>query len=486
LKAPVVRAAAALLGAAAVAACGSAGTGPRVCGTTGPGAGGLRGTVVEAQPSGRPVACARVVVEFPGQTASVYTDAAGAFETGVVPPTGSAYAVHVFPPGGSEVSALSVYDLYVLATGPVLRLELPLRRKARPPSGTVRPGVTGRVLDSSGAPQPGFAPPGERVGGPGTIGFVWWGAYGERSSGRWLDSGVTDDAGNFDVWTAASDLPDTRPLFVGNYTGRSPERDVVFYRQYAVAPSAPAGSAWVLRMAPVTGEAVVLYDTAARDVLRGLGTNGVSVVYVSARPAGPFADLELARAYTGPLVGTLAVRQAVPVPAELVRPSGAFAGLVGLGYAYDASVLDGTGELSVTLAPAVDGLVSMSYLRAPGRFAWEAGRGRFSWEPVAGATVYEVHLRDREGLPVWVGVRGGGASEAAVPPGVWVSGGYAYVYATDSATPADRVRGALMAARAKSAGPATLTGRLVRTSLAPSTALPPGPVRESFSRTIFP
>jgi hypothetical protein len=421
-----------------------------------------------------------VVVEAPGQTAVAYTDGSGAFAVGFVPPLGAPYAVHVVPPPGALASALSVYDLYVGAAGPSLRLQLPSRQRPPGGGGTARRGASGRLLASSGAPQPGFVPPGDRAGAPGTIGFVWWGAYGGNSSGRWVDSGVTDDAGDFEVWASGSGLPDSRPLFAGNYTGRSPDRDVVYFREYAVVPAVASGSALVLRMAPVSGEALVLYDTAARDVLRGLGLNGVSVVYVSARPSGPFDDLELARAYTGPLVGTLAVRQTVPVPAELLRPFGPFQGLVGVGYAYDASVRDGTGEVSVTLAPAVDGVVSMSYLKAAGGFAWEPGARRFRWQPVDGATLYEVHVRDAQGLPVWVGVRGGGGSEAAVPSGVAV-GGFAYVYATDSDTPAGRVRGGSAAAAAKSlaSGPAPAAVRR-------SAAMPLGPRRESFSRTIFP
>ncbi len=447
----------------------------------------VEGTGTDGQVSGRPVGCARVVVELANREVAVFTDASGAFSTGL---SGSfPYAVHVFPPGGSQAAAVSVYDLHTQETGLRLRVALPLQKPAGPPppSSQPRPALRGRLLDSAGVPQPGFLPRGARPGDPGTIGFVWWGAYGGGIGPPWIDSGVTDDLGGFDLLTdSVTRRGSVRPFFAGNYTGRTPSGDVRFFWEYVLLPSVtlpPEGSAdlGTVRMVPVTGSVLLFYDAAARDVLRALDRNGVSLALVLARPAGELEDLELARAYTGPLVGTLAVRQEVPVPSVL--SSGAFRGVFAVGYAFDASVRDGTGELSVTHSPLVGSFIQVSYLAAPGPPSWDSLGASFRWSRVTGATVYEVNLRDSAGRPVWVGVRSGEADTAPMPSGVAGRGALVYVYANDVERPASWVLG--RTGQAVTAQVRMSPARLPAPTLAVRRQSVTRTVRESFSRTVF-
>ncbi|MDR5709699.1 MAG: hypothetical protein QN140_07735 [Armatimonadota bacterium] len=462
-----------------------------------PGGNTLRGVVVEGtgtdgQVSGRPIGCARVTVETAERTVVVYTDASGAFDVGL---GGSfAYAIHILPPEEAGAAALSVYDLHTAETQLQLRIALPLRKPGGSPlpGSQPRPAVRGRLLDAAGFPQPGFFPRGEQPGSPGTLGFVWWGAYGNRTSPPWLDSGVTNDDGGFEVWTdSVARYGSGRPLFAGNYTGRSPFGDVQFFREYALLPSVslpPEGSTEVgtVRMTPVANSLLLLYDTAARDVLRALGRNGFSFVYVLARPSGELDDLELAQAYTGPFIGQLAVQQEVPTPPVLGAGS-PFVGVFALGYAYDATIRDGTGEVSITRSPFQDGSIRISYLPAPGAPRWDSNSASFRWTPVPGAGSYEVNLRDSAGRPVWVGVRGAGGGEARLPFPLVRSGSFVYVYASDAERPADWVLG-----RTGPVGSAVLARALrVPTPLRvkPSAALTREPIprmiRESYSRTVF-
>ncbi|MCS7174046.1 MAG: hypothetical protein N0A24_11915 [Armatimonadetes bacterium] len=489
-----------VVAALALSACGGFG-GPSgaACptGPTPPGTNTLRGVVVEGrgtdgQVSGQPVRCARVTVETAERTVVVYTDASGAFDTGL---GGSfAYAIHVLPPEEIGAAALSVYDLHTAQTPFPLRISLPLRKPGGPPPPTsqARPAVQGRLLDSMGLPQPGFSPLGERPGGPGTIGFVWWGAYGSRTSPPWLDSGITNDDGGFEVWTdSVVRHGSVRPFFAGNYTGRSSLGDVRFFREYALLPSVslPAdrsAEVGTVRMVPVTTSLLLLYDPSARDVLRALGRNGFSFVYLLARPPGELDDLELAQAYTGPFIGQLAVQQEVPVPPVLGAGS-PFVDVFALGYAYDATIRDGTGEVSITRSPFRDGSILVSYLPAPGSPSWDGGTSSFRWTPVPGAGVHEVNLRDSAGRPVWVGVRGGNANSARLPFPLLRPGSFVYVYANDAEQPADWVLGRT--------GPVGSTAgvRLLRAPLLlrmqPSAALAREPIprmiRESYSRTVF-
>lgn len=447
----------------------------------------VEGVGTDGQFSGRPVVCARVLVETGLGTFEAYTDSSGSFGSGLSGPSG--YAIHVLPPEGSGLAALSVYDLHTSQTGLRLRVALPVNRPVGPtqPGPGLRRAVTGVLLDPSGTPQPGFLPPGARPGDPGTIGFVWWGAYGRPSDSTWVDSAVADDGGRFEVWTASGGArPLTRPLFAGNYTGRSASRDVWFFREYALVPSVASGqdggtAVGEVRMRQVDRSLLVQYDQDARDVLRSLGRDGLSFVYVVA-DAGPGLDsLEVAQAHTGPAVGTLALYQVVPVPA-LLDTGSPFRGISGLGYAYDASVTDGTGELSVTRSPLVGGVIGVSYLAAPGRPWWDGARSSFSWQAVPQATAYEVNLRDRQGRLVWAGVRGRGGGEARLPFRLVGPGSFVYVYATDSRGPETWVLDG------GSGGPATLrkagrtsAGSRARVALEDVSR----PVRESFSRTVF-
>ncbi|MDR7416103.1 MAG: hypothetical protein QN200_06505 [Armatimonadota bacterium] len=489
-----------LVAALVLAACGGFGGSPGAACPTGPappGTNTLRGVVVEGmgtdgQVSGRPIGCARVTVETENRTVVVYTDASGVFDTGL---GGSfAYAIHVLPPDQAGAAALSVYDLHTSETQFQLRIALPLRKPAGspPPGSQPRPAVRGRLLNSSGFPQPGFLPRGEQPGSPGTLGFVWWGAYGNRTSPPWMDSGITNDDGTFEVWTdSVARHGSTRPFFAGNYTGRSPSGDVQFFREYALIPSVslpPDGSAeaGTVRLAPVTASLLLLYDTAARDVLRALGRNGFSFVYVLARPQGELDDLELAQAYTGPFIGQLAVQQEVPVPPVLGATS-PFVGVFALGYAYDATVQDGTGEVSVTRSPFRDGSILVSYLQAPGAPAWDAGTSSFRWTPAPGAGAHEVNLRDSAGRPVWVGVRGGDGGTARLPFSLLRPGSFVYVYATDSERPAGWVLG--RTGSVVGISPARTLRAPIPLRVRPSAVLArepiPRTIRESYSRTVF-
>lgn len=490
-----------LLAAALVlGACGGFG-GPSgaACptGPASPGTNTLRGVVVEGvgtdgQVSGRPIGCAQVTVETENRTVVVYTDASGFFDTGL---GGSfAYAIHVLPPDQAGAAALSVYDLHTADTQLQLRIALPLRKPAGSPlpGSQPRPAVRGRLLSSSGFPQPGFLPRGERPGSPGTLGFVWWGAYGSRTSPPWMDSGITDDDGTFEVWTdSVARHGASRIFFAGNYTGRSPSGDVWFFREYALIPSVslPAeGSVDVgtIQLAPVTESLLLTYDAATRDVLRALGRNGFSFVYVLARPPGELDDLELAQAYTGPFTGQLAVQQEVPVPPVLGGTS-PFVGVFALGYAYDATIRDGTGEVSVTRSPFRDGSILVSYLRAPGPPAWDAQTSSFRWTPAPGAGVHEVNLRDSAGRPVWVGVRGGSGGAARLPFPLLRLASFVYVYANDSERPAEWVLGRTgsvtgFAATRTLRAPIPLR---VRPSAALAREMVPRTIRESYSSTVF-
>ncbi len=447
----------------------------------------VEGTGTDGQTSGRPVGCARVVVETANTRVVVHTDASGVFNTGL---SGSfTYAIHVLPPDGSQAAALSVYDLHTQETGLRLRIALPLKKPAGAPlpGSQPRPALRGRLLNSGGVPQPGFLPPGARAGEPGTIGFVWWGAYGNRTGSPWVDSGVTDDRGEFELLTdSVARRGSVRPFFAGNYTGRSPSGDLRFFAEYVLLPSvslAPEGSVdlGTIRMTPVTESVLLLYDSEARDVLRALGRNGVSFVYVLARPAGELDDLELAQAYTGPLVGQLAVRQEVPVPSVLSAP-GAFQGLFALGYAYDAAIRDGTGELSITHSPLRDGVLSVSYLAAPGSPSWDPRTASFRWSRVQGAGVYEVNLRDVQGRPLWIGVRSGEADTARLPFGLAGPGTFVYVYANDVERPASWVTGRTGPAVTQFLrSPIRVTARSLALQREPVFRM----VRESFSRTVF-
>ncbi len=457
----------------------------------------LRGFVFEGEGtdgrfSGRPVACATVIVESGTVRQVLETDAQGFFDTGLTPVE---FTLHVLPPAATQAAAVSLYDLRTTATGQVVRVYLPLRRPVggpvRDPGSSLVPAVAGRVLDREGAPQVGAYPPGGAPGDPDSTGFVWWGVYGGTAGGRWVDSGITDSEGRFTLWSSLGGerLGRTRPFFAGNYDGRSPGRDVLFFTQYSFQPAVdvlvgqPADLGTV-RMSAVDGQLVVQYDAAAREVLASWGPNGLGFTYLLARVSVAAEDLEVARAFNGPYQGQLQTDQTVPVPQVAVGPSQY---LHAVSFAFDATVLDNTGELAVTWARSGDGRVVLSYLSPPRNFQWEAQARRFTWATSLEATLYEVNLRDPDNLPVWLGLRGAGQNAATVPFALPAGRYFAYVYANDAETPA--TRGSRVGRTVwRLSGRAGRVGRNSGAPLRPShvTAFQSGQerLRESFSRTL--
>ena len=401
----------------------------------------LRGFVFEGAGtdgawSGRPVACARVVVVTSSGSVELFTDAQGFFDVGRTP---TEFSLHVFPPQSAQAASVSVLDGRTANTGQVVRVYLPLNRPAgspgRDPGGSLQLALTGRLVDADGNPQVGSYPAGGEPGEPGSTGFVWWGAAGRRSAGNWVDSGITDSAGRFQIWTylGGERLGTTRPLFGGNYDGRRDGGDVLHYTAYAYRPAvdvllgrtADAGTLTV--WAPDT-EVRVAYDPAAREVLASWGPNGLGFTYLVSRPSVTADCLEFGRAFTGPFRGGIATEQRVPAPLPLA--SGAVGTLVlARSFAFDATVTDNTGELSYTevAATGLPPVVTLSYLAPPRNFAWNAATRTFSWSSLLGAAGYEVYLHDAENRLVWVGVRGALQNSVALPFAPARGGYYAYV-----------------------------------------------------------
>ncbi len=422
---------------------------PVADGVPDPGGGtNLRGFVFEGEGtdgkfSGRPMACVTVIVEAGASRWVLQTDRYGFFDVGSTP---VAFNLHVLPPSEASAAAVSIFDLTTASTGQVLRVYLPLRRSVggptpRDPGTSLTLAVRGRLLDAQGNPQVGAFPPGGVPGEPGSIGFVWWGAYGTRAGSDWVDSGITDTTGRFSLWTGLGGevLGRTRPFFAGNYDGRSPAGDLLFFTQFTFRPAVDVLAGQVtdlgtLQLSRVDQQVNLLYDATAQALLASWGPNGLGFTFVKARLSPGAQDLELARAFNGPYQGGIRAEQSVPVPRVVV---GSAQALYALSYAFDATVTDGTGELSVTQTPSGSSQLLISFIAPPRNFAWDGSR-RFTWTTLLNATLYEVNVRDDQNLPVWIGVRGAGQNEAALPFTLARGRYFAYVAASDSETPAAR------------------------------------------------
>lgn len=493
---------ASLLAAALLVGCGGGGGPvanptpspcPAASGPPDPGGGTtLRGFVFEGQGtdgafSGRPVACARVVVATGSGSVELSTDARGFFDLGSTP---TEFALHVFPPPTAQAASVSVLDARTATTGQVVRLYLPLNRPvgspSRDPGGSLAPAVRGRLVDGDGRPQVGSYPAGGAPGDPGTTGFVWWGRGATNISGNWVDSGITDSSGRFTVWArlGGERLGLTRPLFAGNYDGRRDGGDVLHYTAYAYLPSVDvlAGSTadvGTLTLRPVEAELRVLYDTAAREVLAGWGPDGIGFTYLLSQPSVAADRVEFGRAFTGPYRGGIATEQRVPAPQPLV--SGAVGTFVlARSYAFDATVTDGTGELSFTEVAASGSppSVTVTYLAPARNFAWTAHSRTFTWASLLLAGGYELWLHDAENRVVWVGVRGSLQNSVTVPFALARGGYYAYVKATDLDAPAAWLSGQAAAPR-RPLAPVSSARRLSAAANPPT-----GLRRESYSRTV--
>ena len=404
----------------------------------------FEGTGTDGAVSGRPVACARVVVTTQSGSRELVTDGRGFFDLGSTP---SEFTLHVFPPESAQAAAVSVYDARTAATGQVLRVYLPLNRPAgspaRDPGGSLVPAVAGRLVDGAGHPQVGSYPAGGSPGDPGTTGFVWWGKAARRVSGNWVEAGITDSAGRFQVWTrlGGERVALTRPLFAGNYDGRRDGGDVLHYTAYAYLPAvdvlqSASTDVGTLTVQPVEAELAVRYDASAREVLAGWGPNGLGFTYLLSKPSVAGDRLEFGRAFTGPYRGGIATEQRVPAPRPLA--SGAPGSLVAAcSFAFDATVTDGSGELSITevVASGLPPSVTLSYLAPPRNFAWQAASRTFTWSTLLGAGGYEVFVHDAQNRVVWVGVRGALRNSASLPFALARGGYYAYVRATDGDGP---------------------------------------------------
>lgn len=479
-----------------LAACGGGGGGavgptptpcPASTGPPDPGGGTtLRGFVFEGQGtdgalSGRPVACARVVLVTQAGSVELATDSRGFFDAGSTP---DRFALHVFPPPAVGAAAVSVLDARTASVGQVVRLYLPLNRPAgspvRDPGGTLALAVAGRVVDGDGRPRVGSYPSGGSPGDPGTTGFVWWGRSASQSSGNWVDAGITDSAGRFALWTrlGGERLGTTRPLFAGDYDGRREGGDILFFTAYAYLPAVTVlagGNADVgtLVVRPPEAEVRVLYDASARQVLAGWGPNGLGFTFLLSRPSVASDPLEFGRVFTGPYRGGIATEQRVPAPLPLA--SGAVGTLVLVrSFAFDATVTDGTGELSVAdaVASGAPPSVTVSYLAPARNFTWNGSSRTFSWASLLEAGGYEVWLHDSENRVVWVGVRGALQNSVTVPFQPARGGFYAYVKATGLEAPAAWLAGQAASPRPRTPRPVPFQE-------------PAGPLRrESYSRTL--
>ncbi|MDR7400284.1 MAG: hypothetical protein QN144_13390 [Armatimonadota bacterium] len=486
--------------AVSLAACGgsppAAGPTPTPCpassGPPDPGGGTtLRGFVFEGAGtdgawSGRPVACARVVVVTSSGSVELSTDGQGFFDVGSTP---TEFSLHVFPPQSAQAASVSVLDGRTANTGQVVRVYLPLNRPAanpgRDPGGSLQLALTGRLVDGDGNPQVGSYPAGGEPGEPGTTGFVWWGAAARRSAGSWVDSGITDSAGRFQIWThmGGERLGTTRPVFAGNYDGRRDGGDVLHYTAYAYLPAVDVLAGHTADVGTLTVRAPdtqvrVTYDPAAREVLAGWGPNGLGFTYVLSRPSVTADCLEFGRAFTGPFRGGIATEQQVPAPLPLA--SGAPGTLVlARSFAFDASVTDNTGELSYTevTATGMPPALTVSYLAPPRNFAWNAASRTFTWSSLLGAGGYEVYLHDPGNRLVWVGVRGALQNSVALPFTPARGGYYAYVKATDLDAPRGWLAGQVAAGRKPAPSG-------VRAPVCPSQNSTGGLRRESYSRTL--
>lgn len=450
----LLRLLACLLSATVLAGCGAGG---------GAVSGGISGRVFEGPGtdggwSGRPVAGARVTYQGPDGAVTVTTDASGSFSVGVSPP--GPFDLHVVPATG-DLAAFSAYGLPGHVSARPLAIYLSLRRPAGGPpprfgGGSAATAVTGRLLDASGAPQPGSAPNFGSVGDPGTVGFAWWGFYRAQSPGcPRCYSTISRPDGGFDIQgiLGGEIAGRTHPFFAGNYDGVSDGGRVLHYTQFAYRPavdvlrSGPTGLGDVV-MRPVVASLPLLYDPSAVALVNGYGAGGLSYTFVQMYTSIASVPLELAEAAAGPVVGGGLTGQPVPVP-DIPESQSTYFFATAFAFDLNAPV---TAEFAWTTAFRVSGQpLRVGYLTPPRSVQTGSGTRRtLSWVPPAGATLQYAAVTDTALVPWWEAVLPGGASSAALPVGLQPGAYYAFVYATDALRPEEAVSRAVRLPRRSS------------------------------------
>ncbi|MDR7443093.1 MAG: hypothetical protein QN193_03400 [Armatimonadota bacterium] len=415
-------------------------------------AGGLSGYVfagagTDGNFSGEPLPGILVRYESGGEVRTATTDGNGFFAVGRTP-TGP-FTLHVLPPL-QVAAARSVYGVSLADTGLVLRVYLPLRRPVGgSPRGTGNrplPAVTGILLNPEGSGQPGAVPPGKTPGEPGTVGFVWWGAYRFQSAAcPRCYSTVAGPDGTFEIqgFLGGQMLGRTFPFFAGNYDGVSAEGSIAYYTAYAFLPAVDALSSRPtdlgrVRLVPSAGILPIRYDDTTVSLATSYGPGGVVYTFVQMY-TGPAGDpLELAEVLNGPLrLGTVLPAQSVPVP-QIPEAESRY-------FVVTSFVLDGRArtlpEVAATQVFRIPGQpLRVSHLRPPRILRVEShSRPSFFWTPSPGATVHAVVVLDTSYSEVWTGILDGEGNTATLPLDLR-SGSYrVFVFASDALRPADLV-----------------------------------------------
>ncbi|MDR7563310.1 MAG: hypothetical protein QN172_05955 [Armatimonadota bacterium] len=439
--------------------------------------GGLSGYVfagagTDGNFSGEPLPGIEVRYESGGEVLTVTTDQNGFFSTGRIP--AGPFALHVLPPPGMA-AARSLYASGA-EVGLQVRFYLPLRRPVgNSPRGTGnRPvaAVTGTLLDPEGSAQPGSVPPGRTPGEPGTVGFVWWGAYRFQSTAcPRCYSTVAGPDGTFEIqgFLGGQTLGRTFPFFAGNYDGVSSDGLTAFYTAYAFLPAVDALSSrptdlGQVRLVPSTGILPIHYGDTTLALAEGYGPGGVVYTFVQ-MSTGPAGDpLELAETANGPLpAGRILPVQPVPVPPIPEAESRYF---VATSFVLDSRAR-GLPEISATRVFRIPGQpLRIDHLRPPRILRIEGSfRPSFFWMPSPGSTVHAVTVLDGSFSEVWTGILGGEGSTATLPldlrPGTY----RVFVFASDAAHPADLVAAGRLPPLVevlRDLGPAGASGRDVR------------------------
>jgi len=430
--------------------------GASACGRDGASApalvGGLSGYVfagagTDGNFSGESLPGVLVRYESGGEVRTVTTDENGFFAVGRTP--SGPFTLHVLPPP-QVAAARSVYGVHPADTGLVLRFYLPLRRPVgSSPRGTGNrplPAVTGILLSPEGSAQPGSVPPGKTPGEPGTVGFVWWGAYRFQSAAcpRCYSTVVGPD-GVFEIqgYLGGQTLGRTFPFFAGNYDGVSAEGLIAYYTAYAFLPAVDALSSGPtdlgrVQLVPSEGILPIHYDGSTTALAGSYGPGGLVYTFVQMY-ASPEADpLDLAEVVNGPLrLGTVLPVQSVPVP-QIPEAESRY-------FVVTSFVLDGQArtlpEVAATQVFRIPGQpLRVSHLRPP-RILRVEGRSRpsFFWMPAPGATLHAAILLDASYSEVWTGILSGEGSTATLPLDLR-SGSYrVFVFASDALRPADLV-----------------------------------------------
>lgn len=414
--------------------------------------GGLSGYVfagagTDGNFSGEPLAGVLVRYESGGEVRTVTTDGNGFFAVGRTP-TGP-FALHVIPPL-QVAAARSVYGVSLADTGLVLRFYLPLHRPVGgSPRGTGNrplPAVTGVLLDPEGSGQPGSVPQGKTAGEPGTVGFVWWGAYRFQSAAcPRCYSTVAGPDGAFEIqgFLGGQTLGRTLPFFAGNYDGVSADGLIAYYTAYAFLPAVDALSSRPadlgrVRLVPSAGILPIQYDGTTVSLATSYGPGGLVYTFVQMYTSPPADLLELAEVVNGPLrLGTVLPTQSVPVPQI---PEGDSRYFVATSFVLDgrARTLPEVAATQVFRTPGQP--VQVSHLRPPRILRVEGGsRPSFLWTPAPGATVHAAVVLDASYSEVWTGILGGEGNTATVPLDLRPGSYRMFVFASDALRPADLV-----------------------------------------------